>query len=132
ARREREGLLQSLLKVDPRLLVELLQDEIVELQKLAQLLLEARGIEQILQADRAPRGLVLVGRTDAAAGGADLALALRRLARVIQRRVVGQDQRTGFGYRQPRHDPAHAGRLELVHLRNQRLGRNHHAVADEA
>jgi hypothetical protein len=90
------------------------------------------GLEQVLQAQRAARDLVLVGRADAAAGGADFLRALRMLARLVERRVIGQDQRAGFRNDEPRHDVLHAGLLELVHFRKQGLRRKHHAVADVA
>src|SRR5205823_14920637 len=95
ARREREGLVQGFLKIHFLLVVIVLQDEVMEVEELAQLLGEAPRVEQILEADRAARDLVLVGRADAAPGGADLLLALGRLARMIERRVVRQDQRAG-------------------------------------
>ena len=53
-----------------------LQDEIVEIEQLAQLVGEAHGLQQVLQADRAPRHLVFIGRANALAGGTDLAGAL--------------------------------------------------------
>src|SRR6185437_2421175 len=111
-RRERQRFVQGFLKADLFLVVKILEDKIMELEQLAELLCEARGVEEILQADRAPRHLVLVGRADAAAGSADLALALRRFARVIERRVIGKNQRAGFADRKPRDYAAHAGRLE--------------------
>ena len=99
---ERQRLVERLLEID-RLGAEVLaQHEVVEVEHLAQLGGEALAVKQVLQADRAARDLVLVGRADAAAGGADLARALGRLARVVERRVVGQDQRTGLAERQPR------------------------------
>ena len=44
------------------------------------------GFGQVGDADGAAGHLVLVGRADAAAGGADLAVAARRLARPVERR----------------------------------------------
>ena len=124
-------LLERLLEID-RLGAEVLaQHEVVEVEHLAQLGGEALAMEQILDADGAARHLVLVGRADAAAGGADLSRPLGRLARAVQRRVVGQDQRTRLAERQP---PSylHAGAFQRVAFVEQRLGRHHHAVADEA
>src|SRR5258708_14411056 len=43
------------------------------------------AMEQVLETDRAARHLVFVGRADAAPGGADLALTLGALARLVQR-----------------------------------------------
>ena len=56
----------------------------------------ARG-SQILHADGAAADLVLVGRADAAAGGADLALAGGFLAQLIELAMQRQDQRGVIG-----------------------------------
>ena len=120
------------MEVHRRLTIVVGQHEVVEVEQRLKLLREAHRLEQVLQPDGAPRHLVLVGRSDTAPGGADLLRAARRLARRIQRRVVRQDQRASLGDAQPRHDARHAGRLELTHLVDQCLRRNHHAVADKA
>ena len=53
------------------------------------------------------------------------------LARLIERDVMRQDQRARLGDAQAlRH--VDAGALQLAHLLEQRLRRQHHAVADEA
>jgi hypothetical protein len=90
---------------------------------------EAVRIEQVLDAQRAAGDLVLVGRADAAAGGADAGVAHRHLARLIERDVVGHDQRTRGRDRQAR---AHldAGALEFRDLLQQRRRRDDHAVAE--
>ncbi len=108
-----------------------LQHEIVEIEHFAELRREPLAMEQVLQADRAPRHLVLVRRPDAAAGGADLARALGCFARQVERHVIRQDQRAGLADLQPR---AHvdAGGLERPDLLDQRLRREHDAVADVA
>src|SRR5258707_14959400 len=132
ARRQRQGFVEGFPKIYFFLLVKMLQNEIVKLEQLLELAGEALGIQQVLEADRAARHLVLVGRADAAAGGADLVLAARGLAGAVERRVIGQDQGAGFRDDEPRDYATHAGRLELVYLREQRFGRQHHAVADVA
>ena len=104
----------------------------MQLEDFAQLLGEALGLEQVLQAQRAARGLVLVCRPDAAPCRADLAIALGCLARGIERSVIRQDQRACFRDAQPRDDAVHTGRGELVHLCNQGLRRDDDSVADEA
>src|SRR5581483_2639462 len=55
--------------------------------------LERRQVLQVHDADRAPPDLVLIGRADAALGGADLAVAGGRLAQGIELAVQRQDQR---------------------------------------
>ena len=52
----------------------------------------AVGIGEIADADAAPRDLVLVGRPDAARGGADLALAAARLRQQVEVAVIRQDE----------------------------------------
>ena len=78
-------------------------------------------MEQILHANGAPRHLVLVGRADAATGRADLACPLGRLARLVERHVIRQDQRTGFADREAR---AHvdARLLERAHSSSSACG----------
>jgi len=96
-----------------------------------QLGLEALRVLEVLHAQRAARHLVLVGRPDALAGGADLAAAAafaQRLAGTIELDVERQDQRTGLGQEQPR---AHldAELLDAFDLQQQVRGIDHHAVA---
>ncbi len=91
---------------------------------------EARGIAQVLHAERAPAHLVLVRGTDAAPRRADLHVAERVLARLVERHVDGQHQRAGGRDAQPRAD-ADTGRFELADLLQQRRRGQHDAVADE-
>ena len=60
----------------------------VALERLA----EAGLVEQVADADADARHLVLVGRPDAAPGGADLALAAQALARLVDGAVVRHDE----------------------------------------
>src|SRR3546814_11851747 len=57
------------------------------------------GIGEVAEPDGAAADLVLVGRADAAPGGADLAVALGRLARAVHRAVHRQDERDALGAR---------------------------------
>ena len=52
---------------------------------------------QVAETHGAAGDLVLIGRADAAAGGADLAGAAHRLARMVHRLMQRQDQRRGVG-----------------------------------
>src|SRR3546814_1104085 len=54
-------------------------------------------MRQVADADRAAADLVLIGRADAAPGGADLAGARRRFAQRVEVAVKGQDQRAIVG-----------------------------------
>ena len=131
ARGERERVVERLLEIDRRRLEVMAQHEVVVVEHLAQLRGEALARVQVLHADRAPRDLVLVRGPDAAPRGAELRLALRALARLVDGDVVRQDQRAGFRDAQPAHD-VDAGLLELGDLVDQRLRRDDDAVADEA
>ena len=101
-------------------------------QQLVQLVRERLRLGQIGDPDGPARHLVLVGRADAATGGADLALAARRLARAVERRVHRQDQRGVLGDPQRGRRHVDALRRHPLDLGQQRLGIDHHAVADDA
>ncbi len=70
---------------------------IVMRQQAVDLAVEHLQIGKIHQPDRAAADLVLIGRADAAAGGADRALAGRLLARDVELLVQRQDQRRVLG-----------------------------------
>ncbi len=99
-------------------------------QQLAQLDREALRVEQVSNAQAATRNLVLVSRANATPRRADLAFRARSLTRLIQRHVVRQDQRAGrtdaqaLAYR-------HTLFFQLGDLTQQRIGSDHHAVADQ-
>ncbi len=69
-----------------------LQHEVVEVEHLAQLRGEAFALEQVRDPHRAPRHLVLVGRSDAASGSTNGVGTARVLPRPIERHVRRQDQ----------------------------------------
>ena len=80
-----------------RLDAEAAAQRVVVQQQLVELGVERRRVGEVADADGAARHLVLVGRADAAAGGADLAGALvallaGRLARPVELAVQRQDQ----------------------------------------
>ena len=58
---------------------------------------ELAEMGEIAHPNRAAADLVLIGRADAAAGGADLALARGVLAQRVEIAVEGEDQRAGLG-----------------------------------
>ena len=109
----------------------MLQRKVVIVHDLAQALGEVIGIEQLAEADAATRDLVLVTGADTTAGGADGLLAAGNLAGLIQRDMVGQDQRAGFA-----EADTIAGRnavlLQHFDLLQQGLRRQHDAIADQA
>ena len=128
---EGQGLFQGLLEVDGLGLEVVLEHEVMVVEHLAQQGGEALAVEQVAQAQAATRDLVFVGGADAAAGGADGGLAAGLFAGMVQRDVVGHDEGAGLGQAQAL---AHRNALvlELGHFLEQGLGREHHAVADEA
>ena len=87
-------------------------------------------VGEVHEADRAPGDLVLVSRTDAALGGADLGCAAG-LAMGVELAVQRQDQRHVFGDLEVRRrhlDPLPAQRLDFP---NEMIGIEHDAVADD-
>ncbi len=87
---------------------------------------------QVAHPDRPAADLVLVSRADAAPGGADLALARRRLAPHVEVAVDRQDQRAIVGDAEVVRGDRDALPLEPLDLVLERPGIEHHAVADQA
>ncbi len=94
--------------------------------------LQRGGVAEIGDADAAPSDLVLVGRADAAAGGADLGRARRLLADAVEVLVERQDQRRVLGDHQVGRRDGDALAGELLDLGEQRPRVEHDAVADDA
>jgi hypothetical protein len=111
-------------------LVVVHEHEVVQLEQAFEAGGEAIGVGEVLHAQRAPSDLVLVGRADAAAGRADLDVAERALARLVERDVHGQHERARGRDAQPIAH-ADAGRFQLADLLQQRRERQHDAVADQ-
>ena len=133
--RQRGQLAQELGAVD-LLDAEAAAQRVVVQQQLVQLGLERRRVGEVADPHRPARHLVLVGRADAAAGGADLAGALVAalaglLARAVELAVERQDQRRVLGDPQRLdrdRDPLAAQGLDLA---QERPGVDHDAVADD-
>jgi hypothetical protein len=92
---------------------------------------QRRQIRQIHEADGAAADLVLVGRADAALGRADAGCGILGLAQGLELAVQRQYQNCilGDAQRRRRHDDALF--LELGNLVDERLGIDHHAIADD-
>ena len=88
-------------------------------------------MSEIADPDRAATHLVLIGRADAAAGGADLALAAGVLAQRVQITMDRQDQRTGFGDAEIVGVDGDALAFQLLDLVAQMPGIEHDAVAND-
>ncbi len=108
-----------------------LQNEIVIIQDLAQLGGEALAVKQIGDAQRAPRDLVFVGRTDSPAGGADGIRALRLFTGAVECHMGSENQRAGRAHLQAL-EHRYALADQSVRFLEQRFQRQHHAIADEA
>ena len=76
---------------------ETAQQRVVVHQKPVHLFRQHLWLGQVAYANGPARHLVLVGRADAAPGGADPGIAQRRLPRLVQGPVQGQDKRCVFG-----------------------------------
>ena len=131
ARRQGQQVVQQSLFLE-RLGAQPAQQRVVVQQQLVELVRQGLRLGQVADADRTPGHLVLVGRADAAAGGADLALAAGRLARTVQRRMQRQDERRIVG--DPQIGRGHVQPLfaHPLHLRQQRHRIDHDAIADHA
>ena len=92
---------------------------------------EERGVEQVDDAQAAAMHLVLVGRADAAAGGADLRAAGSVLGGELDHAVVGQDDLGAVGDEELAID-REAGVFELLDLVEEGHGVEDDAVADDA
>ena len=91
---------------------------------------ELAEMGEVADPDRAAADLVLIGRADAAPGGADLALAAGVLAQRVEIAVEGQDERAGVGDLQRVRRDRDALLGQLLDLVLQRPGIEHDAVAD--
>jgi len=104
ARRELvEVLLGDLRGAHRRAVVDLGQDEVLLVQHDVELLTKDFGVEQVLDPQAYARGLVGVGRTDPALGGAQGVLAQEALGESIEFLMVGHDQVRITRDDQPRH-----------------------------
>ena len=87
-------------------------------------------IGEVHQPDRAAADLVLIGRPDAAPGGADRGDGVGGFAERIELAMQRQDQRDVFGDTQIFRADRDTLRLQLRHLVEEGLRIEHHAVAD--
>src|SRR3546814_11934576 len=81
--------------------------------------------------DRAAADRVFIGRTEAAPGGADLALSARILTQRIEVAMEGEDERAIIGYLQGFRGDGYALGGELLDFGLERPGIEHHAIADD-
>ena len=108
-----------------------LSTSLFSLIRSCELRLEALRVDQVDHAQADARGLVAVGRADAALGGADLVLALEHLALRVQFAVIREHHVRGFADEQVAVS-LHAQLAQALDLLDQADGIDHHAVADDA
>ena len=113
-----------------RLGAEALAERVVVGEQPVEARVERRFVGEVGDADRAPPDLVLIGRSNATAGGADLGLASRLLANQVEILMQRQDERGILGDQQALGADLDALRAQLPDLGNQGPGIEHNAVAD--
>ncbi len=122
--------LRDLFELERRDAVDALEPHVLLGERDLDLLAEDLRLEQVLDADPEPRGLVGVARPDPAPGRADLQLAEAALARLVDRHVPRHDQvRLAGEVHVARRD---AASLELVHLGEEHLRVDDAAGTDDA
>ena len=92
---------------------------------------ESIEIGEHMGAEAAALRAILVRRSDATPGGADLGIAAAGLTGLVQRHVVGQDQRAGRGDLEALAH-RHAFLLEAGDFLQQGIGCQHHAIGGNA
>ena len=105
--------------------VDLHQDLVLQLERGLDLLVEDLLVEHVRDPDADARDLVLVGRADAAAGGADLGLAEEPLGDLVHGHVVRHDQVRIRADQQAR-------RVDAAGLQPGQLVQQHAGVHDDA
>ena len=124
-------LAEHLVLIHERRVVEPVQQKVGLVAAAVQLLPEYCGIEQVCHPDAFAVDLVGIGGPNAAAGGADLLVALVLLACNIQRLVVRRDDMSVLADQQAVRE-LDAAFGHAVHLLEQRRRIDYHAVADDA
>ncbi len=117
-----------LVHVERAPVVDLDQHLVLQLQGRLDLLVQDLLVQDVGHPHPHPGDLVLVGRADAAAGGADLRLAQEPLADLVHGDVVRHDQVRVGGDHQP--GGVHTPPLQAGQLVEQHAGIHDHAVAD--
>jgi hypothetical protein len=118
---------RDLLEVEPLGLVDALEPEVLLVERDLDLLAQDVRVEEILDADPDPRGLVRIGGPDPALGRADLELPQAVLRVLVDRQVPGHDQVRVAGEVEHR-----VVAPVLVELGDQHLRIDDAAVADDA
>ena len=121
---------RQLLELDRLDAVHAIQPDVLLGQRHLDLLAEDLRVEQVLQPDPEPVGLVGVGGADAAAGRADLELPEPPLTRLVERQVPGHDHVGVAG--QPDEVGGDPARLEALELLDEHARVDHAAGADHA
>ena len=110
--------------------VIVLQNMIVIIEHFFEGRCESRGAAQVAQPQRPARCLILIAGANTAARGTNLVLAPPRLAGLIQRHVIRQDQWTG-GRDLETVPHGHAAGFQRIDLLEQCLRGEDHTIADQ-
>ena len=86
---------------------------------------------QVAETHSAAGDFVLIGRTDAAAGGADFTIATLAFTKTVQTLMQRQDQYRAIRQQQLVRRNRHALRLHLLDFGKQCPGIDHHPIADD-
>jgi len=86
---------QRLLKINRRFFVVIDQHKVVVVEQFAEFSSETLAVQQIAQAQTAPRDFILISRTYAAPGGADAGRAAGFFTGEVKAHVKRQYQRAG-------------------------------------
>src|SRR5699024_4729977 len=124
-----QEVLHDLLRLDRAAVVHLHQHLVLLIQRGFDLLAQDGLVQQILGADADAANLVLVGRADAAAGGADGSLAEEALGDAVDRHVVRGDELSVGGDAQV--GGVRTAGLQAVDLLEPGLQVHHAAIAND-
>ena len=115
--------------IERKLVEHLGEDRVLLLERDVELLPEDLRIEKVLHSQTNTRGLVGIGRTDAALGGTDLVLAQTTLGELVEFLVIREDQMRVAADLQLRGIDTLA--LEHVEFGDEHARVDHHSIADD-
>ena len=125
---ELKQLVGGAVHVDGAAVVQLDQHLVLLVQAGLHLVMQVLGVEQVVHADADAVDLVRVGRADAAACGADLALAQETFGHLVDHAMVRGDDLGRLAHQQA--GAVQAAGFQAVDLLEEHLRIHHHAVAD--
>ena len=127
----RHHIVQHFLIVDRFCFIEVHQLEVVIFHHFFQFVSEGSFIKQVANAQAATGDFIFVSRADTATGCTDSFRTACFLTRNIQRNVIVENKRTGFGQQQTLTN-RDTTVFQTFHLFHQRSRRQHNTVTDDA